>query len=206
MLEEFLNQLAATSWVEWLGMVTGMLGVWLSIKEKVAAWFFFLICYTSYTYIGYLFGLKAFMGMNVIFVGISIYGWWKWATANEVDTPLLKPTRTCPRHWPAVGLFIVVGTALVGLLLNQFAGVEFPAYLFSIGAHIFFGPWFTIVAGKRGCQRALSCALGTRENDSDHTICLTLICHSFQPFMARPINTVNKMTLGQDGPWRKMPR
>lgn len=128
MLEQFLKQLAATSWVEWLGMVTGMLGVWLSIKEKVAAWSFFLICYTSYTYIGYLFGLKAFMGMNVIFVGISIYGWWKWATANEVDTPPLKPTRTCPRHWPAVGLFIVLGTALVGLLLNQFDDAKL-AYL-----------------------------------------------------------------------------
>jgi len=126
MLEEFLNQLAATSWIEWLGMATGILGVWLSIKEKVAAWLFFIICYTIYVFIGYRVGLQAFMGMNVIFIGISIYGWRKWATTKRADNPALKPVRTSPRHWPAVGLFIVIGTGLVGLLLNQLDGAKLP--------------------------------------------------------------------------------
>lgn len=126
MLEQFLKQLASTSWVEWLGMVTGIAGVWLSIKEKVSAWLLFIVCYSSYVYISYQFGLHSFMGMNVVFIGISAYGWMKWARRNEDEATQLPISHTAKAHWPAVGLFIVFMTASIGWLLAKNGEAKLP--------------------------------------------------------------------------------
>jgi nicotinamide mononucleotide transporter len=126
MFEQFLSQLAATSWVEWLGMATGMAAVWLSVKEKVAAWPFFFICYSSYVYVGHQFKLNAFMGMNIVFIAIAIYGWMKWSTGKGDGEHELPLSRTDPKHWPFIGLFLICGTILIGLLLNSLDGAKFP--------------------------------------------------------------------------------
>jgi nicotinamide mononucleotide transporter len=125
MFEQFLSQLATTSWVEWLGMSTGMVAVWLSIKEKVAAWLLFLVCYSSYVYVGYHFKLHAFMGMNVVFIGIAVYGWTKWAAKKNGTESALSISRTKAGHWPLVGLFLIGSTLLIGLLLNSLDGARF---------------------------------------------------------------------------------
>lgn len=126
MLEHFLQQLAGTSWVEWLGMVTGIVGVWLSIKEKVGAWVSFIICYSSYVYISIQFGLHAFMGMNVVFIGISIYGWLKWTGKIQTDSAELPVTHTSKAHWPLIGLFILAATGGIGWLLSASGEANLP--------------------------------------------------------------------------------
>lgn len=126
MLDTFLEQLALTTWVEWLGMVTGIVGVWLSIKEKLAAWPLFIICYTSYVYISYQFGLKAFMGMNIIFIGISIYGWIKWSRTPAEGTPELPVSKTQSKHWALVAVFISAGTLGIGWLLQSTGEANLP--------------------------------------------------------------------------------
>jgi nicotinamide mononucleotide transporter len=123
-LETFLEQLAATSWVEWLGMVTGIVGVWLSIKEKIAAWPAFIICYGSYVYISYQFGLHAFMGMNIVFIVISFYGWIKWSKQDE--SVATRITHTTKSHWPFVVAFMVLGTIGIGWLLGTRGEANLP--------------------------------------------------------------------------------
>ncbi len=125
-LETLLTQLAETSWMEWLGMTTGIVGVWLSIKEKVAAWLFFIACYVCYVYISHQFGLHAFMVMNVAFIGISIYGFWKWSRNRHGSIAQLPITRTKPRHWPLVGLFLLLGTLGVGAWLSSWEEASLP--------------------------------------------------------------------------------
>jgi len=126
MLDTFFSQLANTAPVEWLGMITGILGVWLSIKERVAAWPLFIICYSSYVYISYRFGLQAFMGMNIVFIGISIYGWLKWTgkISQQATSPAI--TRTSKTHWPFVLLFLAASTLGIGWLLSLGAEAKIP--------------------------------------------------------------------------------
>ncbi|MGB1127335.1 MAG: nicotinamide riboside transporter PnuC [Opitutales bacterium] len=126
MLDPFIEQIAATDWVEWLGMATGIVGVWLSIKEKLAAWLLFIVCYSSYAYIGYSFKLHAFMGMNVVFIGISIYGWMRWSSKKSGEEHELPLARTNPKHWPYVGLFLTFGTLGVGWLLSSLDHAQWP--------------------------------------------------------------------------------
>lgn len=118
MLDTFLTQLAQTSWVEWVGMATGIVGVWLSIKEKLGAWPLFIICYASYVYISYTFGLHSFMGMNVVFILISIYGWIKWSRPAPEGESELPVSHTNRKHWPLVLMFLAIGTLSIGWLLG----------------------------------------------------------------------------------------
>lgn len=126
MLEELLQQLGETSWVEWLGMATGITAVWLSIKEKVAAWPLFIICYSSYVYISYHFGLHAFMGMNIVFIGISIYGWLKWTGKIKSGEEELPVTVTAKAHWPLIAAFLVLATGGIGWLLSSTGEAKLP--------------------------------------------------------------------------------
>ncbi|MEO0508897.1 MAG: nicotinamide riboside transporter PnuC [Verrucomicrobiota bacterium] len=117
MLEKFVEQLVATSWVEWLGMVTGILGVWLSIKEKVTAWPFFIACYGCYVYISLDFNLHAFMVMNLAFIGVSAYGWINWGRVSIGEAlPIRKSTRG---ELLRIAVFLVGFTFAMGYFLGK---------------------------------------------------------------------------------------
>ena len=113
-----IEQLAAISRIEWLGMATGIAGVWMSIKERVSAWFFFIGCYACYISIGLEFRLFAFLGMNIAFAGVAAYGLYQWSREQSEDSDFaIQPT---PRsNWPYIGLFLAIGTFGIGWLLSQ---------------------------------------------------------------------------------------
>jgi nicotinamide mononucleotide transporter len=125
MLEDLRDQLLAISAVEWVGMLTGFLGVWLSIKEKIAAWAAFVLCYLAYIYIGYQSSYYAFAGMNVAFVAISIHGWIKWSKTKSESEESLKICRVPASHWPVLGLVLIVCSFGIGYLLTD-TGARFP--------------------------------------------------------------------------------
>ena len=102
-------------------MITGISGVWLSVKENILAWPFFLICYGCYVYIGYDFGLPALTGMNLVFMGLALYGWFKWSK-QVGDGAVLKVSRTGRAHWPLVVSFIGVATYGLGWILTHHGG------------------------------------------------------------------------------------
>lgn len=120
------TQLAATSWVDWLGMAAGITGVYLSIKEKIAAWPLFITCYSCYVYISYRLGLHAFMGMNIAFIAISLYGFWTWGQQRRGPVKELPITRTKVAHWPLVGLFLLAGTLVIGWWLGSNGEAHLP--------------------------------------------------------------------------------
>ena len=124
-MEHFFDQLAATPPVEWVGMVAGIVGVWLSIKEKILAWPLFITCYGCYVYISYAFGLPALMGMNIVFIGLSVYGWVKWSRQVGRGEPL-HVSRTARHHWPLIGAFIALGTFGLGWVIANYGGANWP--------------------------------------------------------------------------------
>ena len=128
MLDTIWSQIVATSWVEWLGTVTGVTGVYLSIKEKTVAWLLFIVCYTSYVFLSYQADLFAALLMNSVFIFISIYGWFSWSKAKD-------PTATAPAraisHIPRaqlvrVAAFILAGAIGFGWALDQYTEAFLP--------------------------------------------------------------------------------
>mgnify|MGYP000338246525 CR=1 FL=1 len=126
MLDSLCAQLLATSAWEWLGIVTGISGVLLSIKEKRAAWPLFILCYAAYVYISYQYGLKAFMLMNAVFIGISLYGWYKWSQPGaDVGQQVAVSHTPRTQLWIAISL-ILCGTLALGTTLEGLGEAQHP--------------------------------------------------------------------------------
>ncbi len=124
-METLIDQIQQTSLVEWLGTITGLLGVYLSIKEKVLAWPFYILCYALYTYLSVSAGLYAAMVLNACFIPISLYGWWQWSRTSSEDATgaatqelSIGRLRGIPLAWTiAIG---IAGTVGIGALLSHY--------------------------------------------------------------------------------------
>lgn len=129
MLDTIWSQIVATSSVEWLGTVTGVVGVYLSIKEKIVAWPLFIVCYASYVFLSYQADLFAALLMNSVFIFISIYGWISWSKAkNSANT---STTSKIIRHIPtdiltAAATFILIGAGALGWALDTYTEAYLP--------------------------------------------------------------------------------
>ncbi len=127
MLETLCEQFAALNWVQWLGFITGVTGVYLSIKERLLAWPLFILCYSCYVYLSYQYGLKSFMLMNTIFIGISIYGWQKWARGKSDQQSDSTPvSRARPTHLLVALALVLIGTLGLGALFQRTGEASMP--------------------------------------------------------------------------------
>ncbi|KAF0178497.1 MAG: nicotinamide mononucleotide transporter [Limisphaerales bacterium] len=100
---------------EALGFATGGVCVWLVVREHVWNWpvglannvFFFILFLQGRLY--------ADMGLQVVYLGLGLYGWWNWVHGRR-DAPLAI-TRTTKTEWVALALAVPLGTwALVCVL------------------------------------------------------------------------------------------
>lgn len=125
-MQTIIDQLLATSWIEWLGTITGVVGVYLSIKEKVVAWLLFIVCYSAYVYLSWQAELYAALKMNVVFIVISIYGWISWSKAlKAADAP--REVGHTPRSQLLIAAaFIVCGSFGFGWGLSTYTSGFMP--------------------------------------------------------------------------------
>jgi|ETNmetMinimDraft_22_1059887.scaffolds.fasta_scaffold109426_2 nicotinamide mononucleotide transporter len=128
MFESVWQQLSATSWIEWLGTLTGITGVYLSIKEKVVAWLLFIVCYAAYVILSYQAELYAAVQMNAVFIIISIYGWLSWSKSTLHSETAVVIARTPKAGRVTALIFIGIGTSGFGWALDTFT-LAFMPYL-----------------------------------------------------------------------------
>ena len=126
MLENAWQQVTATSWIEWLGSLAGIIGVYFSIKEKIAAWSLFLVCYAVYIYLSYQAGLYAAVAMNAAFIVISFYGWLNWSSALSRDIAPIYISKTPKTGLIAALAFILFGTIGFGAAVHHYTSAYMP--------------------------------------------------------------------------------
>ena len=126
MLENAWQQVTATSWIEWLGSLAGIIGVYFSIKEKIAAWALFLVCYAVYIYLSYQAELYAAVAMNAFFIVISIYGWLNWSTALTTGIASINISKATKKGLIVALTFIFFGTIGIGGALHIFTSAYMP--------------------------------------------------------------------------------
>ncbi len=127
-MDTLWTQLSEISLIDWFAMVTGIVGVWLSIKEKVLAWPLFILCYAAYVYISFRGSYYAFGGMNVIFVVVAAYGWFKWASSEKQTEDHIHISHLPTAFWPIIALLILAGTGGIGWLLSTTGEARLPYF------------------------------------------------------------------------------
>jgi nicotinamide mononucleotide transporter len=107
---------AMDKWLEYAGVITGILTVWLSTRQKIAAWPVALVNAGLYFLIFQRDGFYANMGLQVIYFGLSCYGWYQWKFGGT-DRTELPVTRTPGRLVPVLAVTGMAATVGLGLLL-----------------------------------------------------------------------------------------
>ena len=125
-IESFEIFLYQTTWLEWCGVATGILCVWLAAKNIIWNWPAAIVSVLIYIFIFFEAKLYADMGLQVYFLGMNIYGWYFWSRRNK-DGIAEAPVAMITRKEILLGAAgIVVFTALTGYLLHNHTDAVFP--------------------------------------------------------------------------------
>ncbi len=100
------------SWAELLGFLTGIVNVWLVVRQHIANWPVGILNVILLMVAFWTAGLYADAGLQIVYVVLGFYGWWEWLFGG-VDRTRLVVRRTGRGEW--LGL-AVAGVVLTGAL------------------------------------------------------------------------------------------
>ena len=106
-------------------MLFGVVSVFLSVRENIWSWPTALVNVSLYFVLFYESGLYSDMGLQVVYFGLSVYGWYEWLYGGKGRTAL-RVSRTPPRVWAALALIAVVLWGTLGRLTSRLPGVSLP--------------------------------------------------------------------------------
>jgi nicotinamide mononucleotide transporter len=113
------------TWYEIVGVLFGILAVWLTTRENVWCWPTGLVNVGLFILVFHEARLYADMGLQVVYVLLCLYGWWAWLRGGP-GHGALAVSRT-PRG-AALGLAVLgtAGAALLGLTLYRHTDASLP--------------------------------------------------------------------------------
>jgi nicotinamide mononucleotide transporter len=135
----FMQQLAQTSWIEWLAVGFGVAEVLLARANKVALYPAGIAATLLSVYLFFISGLYAESLLNGYYIIMSIYGWWHWI--KKKNKPPVPITFTNKKEWWIV-LFIVAGSFIVlYITLKNFTPSTVPLCDAFVSATAWAGMW-----------------------------------------------------------------
>jgi nicotinamide mononucleotide transporter PnuC len=114
-----------TTWAEILGFATGVVNVWLVVRQNVLNW---PIGVANVILLGLIFldsGLYADAGLQVVYVVLQAYGWWQWLYGGR-DRTALVTRRTSPSEWIALAVAGAAATAALTWALSTWTDSNVP--------------------------------------------------------------------------------
>ena len=114
-----------SSCAEVFGFITGVLNVWLVTREHVWSWPLGVLNAAFYMVVFVRTGLYSDTGLQVVYLVLSLYGWWHWTRGTAASDPVVV-THTPPRLW-GILLVLAIGTwALLSFLTARLPGAAMP--------------------------------------------------------------------------------
>lgn len=113
------------NWLEPVAVATGIVSVYLSVKQKIWSWPTALVNVSLYFVVFRESKLYADMALQVIYFVLSLYGWYEWLYGGENRTEL-KVSRASPGMAVMLSAIAVVGVAVLGTLFARFTDAALP--------------------------------------------------------------------------------
>lgn len=124
--ESIIHFFKITSWLEWCGVITGTLCVWLAAKNNILNWPLAIISVLIYIFIFFESKLYSDMGLQVYFLVTNAYGWYFWSK-NSNNPESSRPVSLITNKEIALSaLAVLLMTILPGTLLHYFTKASYP--------------------------------------------------------------------------------
>ncbi len=111
--------------LELLGVITGIIYLWLEYRASIHLWIAGIIMPTIYIFIYYEAGLYADFGINIYYLVIALYGWLAWKTGftlfgkKDTFSGELPISRTPHTAWAGIAAaYIITQLFIAWLLIN----------------------------------------------------------------------------------------
>ena len=111
--------------IELIAVVVTLLAVYLTTRQAVWCWPLGMISVTLYAVVFYQARLYADSGLQVLYFGLSAYGWWAWARGGE-NHGALAVSRASVRTMLLIGIAGGLGGALLGEALSRLTDASLP--------------------------------------------------------------------------------
>ncbi len=113
------------NWLEAVAVATGIVSVYLSVKQKISSWPAALVNVALYFAVFRDAKLYADMGLQVIYFALSLYGWYEWLYGGENRTEL-KVSRIDSKMAIKLAAIAIVGVAVLGTLFARYTDAALP--------------------------------------------------------------------------------
>lgn len=122
--------------LEYFGVSTGLLYLFLEIRQHRAMWVVGFLTSLVYVFVFFFSKIYADMGLNIYYVAISIYGFWQWTRKSGTGTSgtgeaaatqeaILYRNMT-PRLFAGISFAILALFALLYYVLHHFTDSPIP--------------------------------------------------------------------------------
>ncbi|HNH50637.1 MAG TPA: nicotinamide riboside transporter PnuC [Myxococcota bacterium] len=101
--------------------------MWLVVRQKVASWPVGILNNALYLVLFWEGGLYADALLQVVYVGIALYGWWMWLYGGEARTEL-GVSRATGLHLGLTSVGVVFGTLGLAKLLSVYTDSTVPGW------------------------------------------------------------------------------
>lgn len=108
------------SYIEFFGTLFNLWSVWLIAKQRIATWPVGIVGVLLFLILFYQIQLYSDTLEQVYYLIISVYGWWRWSTAQQSVSTRALPIRFSRPSTLGLGIGItVVLSLLLGLLISR---------------------------------------------------------------------------------------
>lgn len=114
-----------SSCLELVATLFGAVSVYLSVRQKIWSWPTAIVNVGLYAYIFRAAGLYSDAGLQVVYLVLSVYGWYEWLYGGANRT-VLPVTRASRRTWLVSGIVAVVVWLTLGTITSRMSGAAIP--------------------------------------------------------------------------------
>jgi nicotinamide mononucleotide transporter len=111
---------------ELAGVVFGVLAVWLTVRESLWCWPTGLVYVALYIVVFHHVKLYAGMGLQAVYGGLCLYGWYQWLHGGR-DRGALSVSRIPARALAILLAAGAAGSVLLGTTLSRATDASLPA-------------------------------------------------------------------------------
>lgn len=115
------------NYIEIIGAVTGLVYLYLEIKQKIWLWPVGFLTSAFYIYIFFASKFYADMGLQFYYLGVSLYGWWYWVHGGKKgESKTLPVSHIKPRLALILSAITIPIFVLLVFVLKNFTDSPVP--------------------------------------------------------------------------------
>ena len=117
--------------LELLGVITGIIYLWLEYRASIYLWIAGIIMPAIYIFVYYDAGLYADFGINIYYLVIALYGWFAWKTGFTLSdkrntTGELPISHTPHSTWGTIAVAYIAAQLFIAWLLINYTDSTVP--------------------------------------------------------------------------------